>query len=292
MPYLAVRGTNLYYEERGDGTPILLVPPSGANASTWGTVPDELTQRGRVIAYDRRGYGRAGHPNAGHPNAGHPQPTGAVVRTAVTHTADAATLLEAVTAEPAVVVGTSAGATIALDLAVRRPDLVRAVVVHEAPWRALLHPDVSGLGALARMQGLAWRGRHDEAADALLRYVYSYREGGSAWDAFPDAWRQTARANGRQVIADLKATLRSYPRRRDLATLTIPVICTYGSRSAPYMRTVMRGLANSIPRATLRQIDSAAHAVPFDAPVAFAGVIGDAAEASATQSVRAPRSLA
>ena len=36
--------------------------------------------------------------------------------------------------EKSVDVGTSAGATIALDLAVRRPDLVRAVVVHEAAW--------------------------------------------------------------------------------------------------------------------------------------------------------------
>ena len=91
------------------------------------------------------------------------------------------------------VVGTSAGATIALDLAVRRPDLVRAVVVHEAAWRALRHPDASGLGTLARMQWLAWRGRYPEAAETLLRWVYSYRDGGSAWDAFPEQWRRTAR---------------------------------------------------------------------------------------------------
>jgi pimeloyl-ACP methyl ester carboxylesterase len=37
-----------------------------------------------------------------------------------THTADAATLLESLQAAPAVVVGTSAGAGIAIDLAVRR----------------------------------------------------------------------------------------------------------------------------------------------------------------------------
>jgi len=97
-------------------------------------------------------------------------------------------------ARPAVVVGTSAGATIALDLAVRRPDLVRAVVVHEAAWRALRHPDASGLGALARMQWLAWRGRYPEAAETLLRWVYSYRDGGSAWDTFPEQRWRTARA--------------------------------------------------------------------------------------------------
>jgi alpha-beta hydrolase superfamily lysophospholipase len=56
-----------------------------------------------VIAYDRRGYTRSG---------------GEVVRSAAEHTRDAAAVLEALNARPAVVVGTSAGATIALDLAV------------------------------------------------------------------------------------------------------------------------------------------------------------------------------
>jgi len=173
------------------------------------------------------------------------------------------------------VVGTSAGATIALDLAVRRPDLVRAVVVHEAAWRALRHPDASGLVVLGRMQWLAWRGRYPEAAETLLRWVYSYRDGGSAWDAFPEQWRQTARENGRSVVADLKSTVGGYPRAQDLATITAPVMCTYGSRSRSYMRAVMRSLAHAIPTASVREIGGAAHAVPFDAPGNFAQVIGE-----------------
>jgi pimeloyl-ACP methyl ester carboxylesterase len=258
-------GVDLYYEERGGGQPILLIPPSGATASTWGALADELTGLGRVIAYDRRGYHRSG---------------GDVVRTVAVHTDDAAALVEALGAAPAVVVGTSAGATIALDLAVRRPDLVRTVVVHEAPWRALLHPDLSGLRMLARMQWLALRGRHDQATDVLLRYVYSYRDGGSAWDAFPDEWRRVARENGRSVVADLRATLRSYPRRRALAAVARPVVCTYGTRSRGYMATVTRRLAGAIPTATVQPIVGAAHAVPFDAPAAFARVIAEAVASS------------
>lgn len=265
MGYIKVRGTDLYYEDKGDGPPILLIPPSGSTASTWGALADELTGVGRVIAYDRRGYSRSG---------------GGVVRVAGVHTADAAAILDTLSATPAVVVGTSAGATIALDLAVRRPDLVRAVVAHEAPWRALLHTDISSLGTLARMQSLAWRGRHDDAAEVLLRYVYSYRDGGSAWDAFPDEWRRVARGNGRQVIADLRATLGSYPRHSDLTKMTPPVVCTYGSRSRNYMRATTRSLAHALPAATLRQIDGAAHAVSFDAPGTFAQIIADSVGAS------------
>ncbi|MGE5290952.1 MAG: alpha/beta fold hydrolase [Micromonosporaceae bacterium] len=260
MGLIKARGNTFYYEEKGEGPPILLIPPAGATASTWGTLVDDLAGAGRVIAYDRRGYTRSG---------------GEVVRSAAEHTRDAAAVLDALAPSPAVVVGTSAGATIALDLAVRRPDLVRAVVVHEAAWRALRHPDASGLGALARMQWLAWRGRYPEAAEALLRSVYSYRDGGSAWDAFPEAWRRTARDNGRSVVADLKSSMGGYPRGQDLATVTAPVVCTYGSRSRSYMRSITRSLAQAIP-AAVREIDGAAHAVPFDAPGNFAQVIIEA----------------
>ena len=166
----------------------------------------------------------------------------------------------------------------------RRPDLVRAVVVHEAPWRALLHPDASGLGTLASMLCLPWRDRHAEAAETLLRYVYSYRDGGSAWDAFPEEWRRIARENGRSVVADLVNTMGSYPRAKDLAKITSPFVCTYGSRSRSYMRSITRSLAQAIPTATVREIDGAAHAVAFDAPGNFVQVIVEAIRSSGIRS--------
>jgi pimeloyl-ACP methyl ester carboxylesterase len=85
-----------------------LIPPAGSTASTWGALASDLAGAGRVIAYDWRGYSRSG---------------GETVRSASAHALDAVALLEALEARPAVVVGTSAGATIALDLAARRPDL-------------------------------------------------------------------------------------------------------------------------------------------------------------------------
>jgi pimeloyl-ACP methyl ester carboxylesterase len=269
MGFVNARGSKFYYEEQGDGPPIFLIPPAGSTASTWGALAGDLAGAGRMIAYDRRGYTRSG---------------GEVVRSAAEHTRDAAAVLDALDARPAVVIGTSAGATIALDLAVRRPDLVRAVVVHEAAWRALRHPDVSGLGTLAKMQCLAWRGRYPDAAETLLRWVYSYRDGGSAWDAFPEAWRRTARENGRSVVADLKSSMGGYPRPQDLATITAPVVCTYGSRSRSYMRPLTRSLARAIPTASVREIDGTAHAVPFDAPGSFAQVITETMRSSEVRS--------
>ena len=117
-------GCDLYYEELGEGVPILLIHPAGATASTWGSAIEELARVGRVITYDRRGYARSG---------------GEPARSISTSTADAAAILESLRAEPAIVVGTSAGAAIAVDLAVRRPDLVRVVIAHEFPWRFTRH---------------------------------------------------------------------------------------------------------------------------------------------------------
>ena len=64
-----------------------------------------------------------------------------------------------------------------------------------------------------------------------------------------------------------------YPSPQDLATIAAPVVCTYGSRSRGYMRSITRALAQAIPAATVREIDGTAHAVPFDAPDNFAQVI-------------------
>ena len=134
--------------------------PSGspaATASTWGSATEELARVGRVIAY-RPGYARSGGEQA---------------RSIFTHTTDAAAILESLRAQPAVVVGTSAGAAIAVDLAVRRPDLVRVVVAHEFPWRFTRHlPSVSQIAALAKIGSLAIRGRQGDAAETLLRSAY------------------------------------------------------------------------------------------------------------------------
>lgn len=122
---MRVVGSDLYYEDDGEGLAILLIHAGGATASTWGRAVDGLAEVGRVITYDRRGYQRSGDNPA---------------RSIATHTADAAGLLDALGTRPVVAVGISVSATVAIDLALRRPDLVRAVVAHESPWRVRRQP--------------------------------------------------------------------------------------------------------------------------------------------------------
>jgi pimeloyl-ACP methyl ester carboxylesterase len=257
----AARSCDLYYEQVGEGVPILLIHPAGATASTWGAATERLARIGRVIAYDRRGYARSG---------------GEPVRSLSTHTADAAALLEQLRTPPAVVVGTSAGAAIGVDLAVRRPDLVRIVVAHEFPWRFTRHrPTASQIAAFARIETLALRGRPGDAAEVLLRSAYTYRDGGSAWDDFPEEWRRAARENARAALADLRNSIAAYPSATDLATIELPIVCSYGSRSQSNIVALVRALAAAIPTSTARQIDGAGHAAPFDATINFVRLIAD-----------------
>jgi pimeloyl-ACP methyl ester carboxylesterase len=252
---------DLYHEEAGEGVPILLIHPSGATASTWGTAVDELARIGRVITYDRWGYARSG---------------GEPVRKVSTHTADAAALLENLGADPAIVVGTSSGAIIAIDLAVRRPDLVRAVVEHEGPWRFSRHvPPAPQARAIATIGSLVVRGRASDAAEALLRSAYSYRDGGSAWDLFPEEWRRIGRENAKATLWDFVTTIGNYPSARELATVRVPIVCSYGTRSPDFMARRTRSFADAIPGARTHRIEGAAHAAPFDATVNFVELIAD-----------------
>jgi pimeloyl-ACP methyl ester carboxylesterase len=192
------------------------------------------------------------------------------------HTADAAAPLEQLRAAPAVVVGTSAGAAIAVDLAVRRPDLVRVVIAHEFPWRFTRRvPAASQIAALARIGTLALRGRHADACETLLRATYSYPDGSSAWDAFPDEWRRVARENARAALADFRNSIAAYPSAAELATIEVPVVCSYGSRSQGNIAGLVRSLATAIPTATTREIDGAGHAAPFDATADFVRLIAE-----------------
>lgn len=256
-------GCDLYYEDAGVGVPILLIHPAGATASTWGSAVGELARIGRVIAYDRRGYARSG---------------GGPARSISVHTGDAAAMLESLQAPSAVAVGTSAGAAIAVDLAVRRPDLLRAVVAHEFPWRFRRRvPAFSQVKALAEIGSLALLRRYGDAAETLLRSAYTYRDGRSAWDAFPEELRRVGRDNAKAALADFRNSIADYHSARDLATVEIPIVCTYGARSPASMIRLVRSLAAAIPTGTARQIDGAGHAAPFDATAGFVQVVVDAA---------------
>ena len=63
MPTAKIGDVEIYYEEQGQGEPVLLAPPSWWPSDTWkvGVVPF-LSKRYRTIIFDCRGTGYSSKP--------------------------------------------------------------------------------------------------------------------------------------------------------------------------------------------------------------------------------------
>src|ERR1700682_5755050 len=72
MPYANVGKENsadieLYYEDHGDGDPVVLIHGYPLSGASWEKqVPALLRAGRRVITYDRRGFGRSSQPTTGY----------------------------------------------------------------------------------------------------------------------------------------------------------------------------------------------------------------------------------
>ena len=123
---LRVPGAGLYYQTRGTGPVLLLLPGGAGDADNPADLAEQLADRFTVLSYDRRGLSRSTIDD----------PTEPI--TLRTHAEDAHHLLAALGTEPAFVVGSSIGALIGLDLATRHPEQVRTLFAHEPPSARLL----------------------------------------------------------------------------------------------------------------------------------------------------------
>jgi len=126
---LKVPGATIYYEVRGSGPVLLMMPGGPADAGAFRRIAEHLDSDFTVVTYDPRGLS--------HSALDAPVRDERIVEIFAD---DAHRLLTATTKEPAFVFASSGGAVIALELVARHPEQVRALVSHEPPAPALL-PD-------------------------------------------------------------------------------------------------------------------------------------------------------
>ncbi|HEX8000538.1 MAG TPA: alpha/beta hydrolase [Pyrinomonadaceae bacterium] len=137
MAYASNEGTKIYWEEHGEGQPLLLIMGLGSASGMWYRLLPHFSARYRTIIFDNRGVGRSD--------------TDTPPYTIATMAADAAAVLNAADVESANVLGFSMGGFIAQEFALRYPHRVRSLVLASTACggREVVWADTEVLTALA-----------------------------------------------------------------------------------------------------------------------------------------------
>jgi pimeloyl-ACP methyl ester carboxylesterase len=260
VPFADLAERRVYYEEQGEGVPLLLLGDLGADHTAWSGQLEFLGRHFRVIAFDNPGSGRT---------AGSAGPSSTELFADVT-----AELLGGLTTEPVHAMGASMGGAIAQQLALRHPALVRSLVLHGTWGRADNH-----LTAILR----SWQ----TAARALPRIDLCRQ----MWLSIFTVWHYNDRAD---AIAELERQVLEapYPQSPDdfckqadaciahdvldrLGEITVPTLIMVGDRDALTPPHHAYAIKERMPQARVRVWQKMGHAPFWETPDEFSAVCRD-----------------
>ena len=248
-PVARVNGTGLSYATTGHGPATLLVNGFGVDATAWRRQVAALAASHTVVTYEHRGIGQSWPIR---------EPGVTVAQLAE----DARALLEHVRRLPAVVVGSSMGAVVALELALAHPEAMRGLV--------LLSPIVERDGRFEAVLR-AWREHEAPASEARIRAMVPWLLG-RAYLAHPGrreaaaaAWRAMAARTPPEALRHHADALLSWlgTRTADLGRIDVPALVVVGADDVltppRQAEIVARGL-----RGRLEVIEDAGHALMIE----------------------------
>ena len=156
MPFIENQGAKIYWDEQGQGEPILLIMGLGYPSDMWYRTRQILANEYRTIALDNRGVGRSDMPAGPYPIA--------------LMASDALAALDAAGVERAHVYGVSMGGMIAQEFALQYPERVRSLILG---CTAAGGPNAVRADADATQMLMA-RGMMtpEQAAEAAVQFIY------------------------------------------------------------------------------------------------------------------------
>ena len=257
MPTLEARGVELAWSSRGEGPTVLLIHETATTAASWEPVVGALADHARAVTYDRRGWGASSAPD------------GYRRTTVEEQSEDAASLIESLGAGPAVVGGAGSGGVIALDLMLRRPELVKAALLVEPAMLQLLPIATEALSDD--------RGRLESAAGEGRDLVDLYLSGelpafGPGIRRLSEELTTLARTRRASLLAELgmPATWRMpLPR---LAAAERPSAIVTGSSTPPLLREAADALSGRLAGSARREVESGAAAPHLGGAKEIAGI--------------------
>lgn len=232
-----INGVPTWCDVQGEGPPLVLMHPGGADSRAWNSNLPFLTEHFQVHRYDRRGQGRT--PDVGGPIA------------FADMTRDAAAFIETVVGGPAHIAGHSVGAPVGLLLARERPELVGALVFSEA----VFHHDGWKQGVL------------DPLPDDVLEFLGGlYAEvsphGAEHW---PSVWQRLDSEHRRAPALTAG----------DLAAITTPTLLMFADNESEVRVDHIHAMHDALPDAQLAILPDTGHGLPADKPELFGLLVRD-----------------
>ncbi|MFH1539527.1 MAG: alpha/beta hydrolase [bacterium] len=135
MPHALIKGTRLYYQDRGKGDPIVFLHCWATNSSLWRHQLEYFSKKNRCIATDYFGHGKTG----GTYRSYHPEVFATHLHTLLNRLGLGKKKL--------VLVGHSLGGMVAMCYALKYPDQVRAMVLTDTTPGLMGFPE-QGIAAL------------------------------------------------------------------------------------------------------------------------------------------------
>lgn len=256
---------------KGGARPVLALHCSLAHSGAWSGLVEHLTGV-TVTALDQPGHGRAADWD------GVTDLHGLTTRISI----EAAETIGA--GAPLDVIGHSFGATVALRMALERPDLVRSLVLVEPPLFAAARAGGSAAYAPFREEHLLvakalTEGRRDDAAVTF----HGIWGNGSVFSALPTRQQQYMidrihfiAAQNPTLLDDTAGLLRYM----GLESIGVPVLMVEGAASPAIVSAVQDELVRRLPQVTRLVVPGAGHMVPITHP----GVVAAAVMAHLTRS--------
>lgn len=226
MPIAELARVQMWYDERGQDDPLVALHPGGAGVDSRALAPNlgALAQHFRVYTPEQRGHGHT------------PDVDGPITFELMAQ--DTITFIEMVIGRPVHLLGCSDGASLALTVALRRPDLVRRLVF----VAGVFHHDGWEAGVL------------DEEPPDFLRQSYN--------EVSPDG------ADHYEVIVAKLAAMHSHDpalTRDDLARITCRTLVMIGDDDEVRMEHAV-DLYRSLPDAELAVVPCTSHGLLVEKP--------------------------
>jgi len=242
-------GVTINYVDEGpkDGPVVVFSNSLGTTLHLWDKILPLLPEGLRIIRYDTRGHGRSGVPEG-------PYSMGQLV-------GDAEAVCDACDVRDVMFVGLSVGGMTAQGLAVKRPDLIRAMVLSNTAAK-IGNPEFwADRIAMVRAQGMK------AAADAIIPRWFS-RDFCKSPDVAP--WHAMLGAVPVEGYCGVCAAISGTDFYTPTSGLRIPVLGIVGNEDASTPPDLVRETVDLIPGSQFALIRRSGHLPCVDQPEIFA----------------------